>query len=244
MMCGVWRGNFDSVGHLCVWDAQLTSQDAWLKPTTQDDHSSDHSTSQRVVCAIHNCNDSQQTLHIALQSRARRCVAGVWRGNADSIGHVCVPDAQLPCQDACLKPMTQDDHSSGHSISRRVVCAIYNCNDSQQTLDLALQSRVRRCVAGVWRGNVDSVGHLCVPDAQLPCQDAWLKPMTRDDHSNGYLTSRLVVCAIHNCNDSQQTLDIALQYRARRCVAGVWRGNIDSIGHLCVRDAQLPCQDA
>src|SRR5258705_501815 len=29
-----------------------------------------------------------------------------------------------------------------------------------------------------WRGNVDSVGHLCVPDAQLPCQDAWLKPMT------------------------------------------------------------------
>ena len=29
-----------------------------------------------------------------------------------------------------------------------------------------------------WRGNVDSIGHLCVPDAQLTSQDAWLKPIT------------------------------------------------------------------
>src|SRR5258705_13658479 len=30
-----------------------------------------------------------------------------------------------------------------------------------------------------WRGNVDSVGHLCIQDAQLPCQDAFLKTITR-----------------------------------------------------------------
>jgi hypothetical protein len=143
-------------------------------------------------------------------------VAGVWRGNVESVGHLCVLDAQLPCQDAWLKPMTRDDHLSGHSISRCVVCAIYKCNDSQETLDLALQSRVRQCVAldiqlysirdadpqpsqphqviatgktvlWLWRGNIDSVEHLCVPDAQHPCQDAWLKPMTPDDHSSGHL---------------------------------------------------------
>src|SRR5258707_13696131 len=32
----------------------------------------------------------------------------MWRGNADSVGHLCVPDAQLPCQDTRLKPMTLD----------------------------------------------------------------------------------------------------------------------------------------
>jgi hypothetical protein len=35
-------------------------------------------------------------------------VLWLWRGNIDSVEHLCVPDAQLPCQDACLKSMTPD----------------------------------------------------------------------------------------------------------------------------------------
>jgi hypothetical protein len=48
-------------------------------------------------------------------------------------------------------------------------------------------------MGGMWRGNTDSVGHLCVPDAQLPCQDAWLKCMTHNGlwHMTPLTTSSL-----------------------------------------------------
>src|SRR5258706_15375102 len=83
--------------------------------------------------------------------------------------------------------------SSDDSINQPEACAIYNykrhCNDqdvdSQQTLDITLQYRARQCVVRMWRGNVDSVGHLCVPDAQLPCQDAWLKLMRSEERRVG-----------------------------------------------------------
>jgi hypothetical protein len=30
----------------------------------------------------------------------------LWHGNVDSIGHLCVQDARLPCQDTCVESMT------------------------------------------------------------------------------------------------------------------------------------------
>src|SRR5258705_215102 len=79
------------------------------------------------------------------------------RGNIDSVGHLCVRDAQLPCQDFQLKSMSQDT----------LWC----------TWTMLIPPRRLPSVCP-WRGNTDSVRHVCIRDAQLPCQDAWLKSMT------------------------------------------------------------------
>src|SRR5258705_90268 len=46
--------------------------------------------------------------------------------------------------------------------------------------NLTPMMHLRETVLWLWRGNIDSVGHLCVRDAQLPRQDAWLESMTLD----------------------------------------------------------------